>query len=298
MAEGMITSDPALNAPLGLRIKFTFGTVNIKQQEKTSQLADWGRFEGTLIYLNFASSEKHEILGSGVLVAPGIALIATHVITGELEHIINQKKSLICHTATQGGLQTWRAIKVTRVPNTDLTILGLEYASALPADRTFALVKMTTRLPRVGETLTVAGFKSDRLAFIATGTEQTYSGQIWLCSGEVKARYYEPSGRDSFLLPFPVLEFDCPSYGGMSGGPVFDSKGFLVGILASSFEDGPSYVSLLYPALGCRFEGGWPAGAFQGKMSLLEISGKTCIIDRPEVLTVHQDKMSYTPWEE
>lgn len=45
-----------------------------------------------------------------------------------------------------------------------------------------------------------------------------------------------PHGRDRVMLPWPVLEVDCPTWGGMSGGPVFDEHGHLIGLLCSSFS--------------------------------------------------------------
>jgi hypothetical protein len=55
------------------------------------------------------------------------------------------------------------------------------------------------------------------------------------------------------MLPWPTIEVDCGTKGEITGGPAFDKYRMLVGILTSSFEAeddlGPSYVSLLWPAL-------------------------------------------------
>lgn len=93
-----------------------------------------------------------------------------------------------------------------------------------------------------------------------------------------------PEGRDRVMLPGPVVIVDCASWGGMSGAPVFDEHGRLVGLLSCSFsqalETGPSAVSLVWPALAHRIVGGWPAP--EGACSLLQ--RPMCCIDRPDAI--------------
>ncbi len=101
------------------------------------------------------------------------------------------------------------------------------------------------------------------------------------------------------MLPWPSLQIDCPSWGGMSGGPVFDSEGKLLGLLSSSLDNGPSFVSLLWPALTCPFEGGWPPESFEGKRTLLNID--VCAIDNRSAVRVIKKNggtaTAYETWE-
>lgn len=52
--------------------------------------------------------------------------------------------------------------------------------------------------------------------------------------------------------------------GGMSGGPVVNDEGWLVGIVSSSFEGGPTYVTLIWDAVRVSVSGApanlWPGG--------------------------------------
>jgi hypothetical protein len=78
----------------------------------------------------------------------------------------------------------------------------------------------------------------------------------------------------------------------MSGGPVFDNRGFLVGLISRSMEteDEPSPMlgSLLWPILGHRFDGGWPIAHEQ--KSLLDLNGTVCLIERPEAVDCSIDE--------
>lgn len=59
------------------------------------------------------------------------------------------------------------------------------------------------------------------------------------------------------------------SVGGMSGGGVFDSEGYLVGIVSSSFDGGPTYITLVWDAFSLQVEGSIPSLATGGKVTLL-----------------------------
>ena len=58
------------------------------------------------------------------------------------------------------------------------------------------------------------------------------------------------------MLPYPCFEAAVTTKGGMSGGPVFSSDGYVIGVVGSSFELGESdgsevsFVSAIWPAVG------------------------------------------------
>ena len=110
------------------------------------------------------------------------------------------------------------------------------------------------------------------------------------------------------MLPSPTLEVDCPAWGGLSGGPAFDKHGRVVGVLSSSYtgpEDttGPSYISLLWPALCAEINGGWPAGVIPAHRSLRELEPRLCLIDDPSAISVERSgqdgpvRITYKRWE-
>ncbi|WP_310541587.1 hypothetical protein, partial [Phenylobacterium sp.] len=60
--------------------------------------------------------------------------------------------------------------------------------------------------------------------------------------------------------------------GGLSGGPVFNENGRVVGILSKSLGDAesgrPSYVSLIWPALIAEVDATWPPNWPDGRASV------------------------------
>lgn len=300
-AKGIITEDPSVEIPIGSALKFNPILVSHKFEHNSVWLKDWESFDGSLLSIHFASLETHSIEGSGVLVAPGIALCAKHVITPNVEKIMTSQLGTIAMALSRSGVQIWRISKITLIDNSDLAIIGLTYASNLPDGNLFNIATISTRFPMIGENLLIAGFRASDYNFNISVDDNNQrvmncSGNVLCSNGIVTNRF--PTGRDLSMLPWPTLEVECPSFGGMSGGPVFDSNGMLVGLLSSSYDEGPSYVSLLWPALAIEFEGGWPTPFFKGKNSLLNLTPGVCKIDRPDAIHKRTDGVvEYKIWE-
>lgn len=69
-----------------------------------------------------------------------------------------------------------------------------------------------------------------------------------------------PLGRDRVMYPFPCFQVNARFDHGMSGGPVFDESGKLVGIIcgslqSSDLEETISYVAAIWPALRILIQG-------------------------------------------
>ena len=303
-AEVTITEDPATSAPVGSRLFFEAQHITHRFEANAVWLKDWDSFDGLLLSINFADSTSHRIEGSGVLVAPGIALCATHVIKPNIEAIMQGVVGCVALAICKGYTLVWRIKKITFVPNSDLTILGMSLASPLPAHSKFNMAAISTRTPKPGESLLLTGFRASAYSFPVGNQNENkfmeYSGNVLACNGPVTKIY--ATARDISMLPWPTIEVDCPSFGAMSGGPVFDCFGKLVGLLSSSYDTGPSYISMVWPALVTDFEGGWPESVFVGKRSMIQIEPMLCSIDKREALTIQYDEtgryVTYRQWSE
>lgn len=301
IATGFLTSDPAvddiqiISKPVEIHHDFTINATYLK---------DWANLGGVLVSMHFSDIEKHSIDGSGVIIGPGMALTAKHVVEPHFIDLKSGKRKLFCTAITKNGLQIWQVSNVVFDKLTDISILSLKYCSALPPDNTFKRAIISTRLPKIGENLLILGFKATDYSFEYTDkNEMTCSGSVIACNGSVTERHV--NGRDKVMLPSPCLEIDCPSWSGMSGGPVFDRNGYLIGILSTSYgADPPSFASLLWPALATPFKGGWPEGNFTSMTTLLELPEDICAIDKRTAVTITRNlqknsmNIKYDIWEE
>lgn len=288
--SGVIAEDPLRALPIGSEMKFVAQPFLCRAPSGLNWVNNWDFFDGAVVALHFRDIFGQRILGSGVLVAPGLALVARHVVEPEMNRVTSGG-GFICTAIASCGLMIWRPRTVTLIPSSDLAILTLEYASTLPD--MFRCAAVTTRLPRRGEQIFVVGLQQG-----PAGAFSQITFNMMIAVGRIAARYER--GRDRVMIPWPTLEVDCPAVGGMSGGPAFDESGLLIGLLCSSLAGepnvGPAYVSLLWPALSAEVNPCW------GPVSLLDVDRRLCAIDRPEAVKSVRDDSGrltqtiYHPW--
>lgn len=289
---GQITVDPLTGKPVGAQLHISAGLFACRPVGNLNSVVNWEFFEGAIVALHFGQSGLQHILGTGVLVAPGVVMTARHVVEAQEQQLRGGEQELICSGITADGLVIWRCRGVTLLGNTDIAFLMVEAASALP--NTLRQVTLTTRMPRVGEKIVIVGIRHHADSPVEITSETNLS--MMAASGDVVARYEQR--RDSVLLPHPCFEVNCAAIGGMSGGPAFDEDGFLVGLVTSSIEGestGPTFVSLPWPAFAETINPIWPAGLYKTPTSLLKIDRRICGIHCPEAIELHNDKSSGKP---
>lgn len=213
------------------------------------------------------NGEHHYISGTAVSIASRLAITAKHVIydferkygrfkyegtTGESSFSLQAVQ--ILSNGTQGAL--WDVRKVTLCGHTDVAILFLTPKNKVAQQSDFLSPAVQLMPPAIGETLTAFGYRRSKAEVSDDKIE-------WLVDpvtshGVVKEVHGEK--RDSSMLSFPCFQIDAQYDGGMSGGPVINRTGHLIGIVCSSISpkeaggEHVSYVTLLYPVLSVRLE--------------------------------------------
>ena len=84
-----------------------------------------------------------------------------------------------------------------------------------------------------------------------------YAQQTAISKGVV--REVHPEYRDKGMLSFPCFRTDARFDPGMSGGPIFDETGNVIGVVSASSgtldsSSHTSYGSLIWPIFGCTIE--------------------------------------------
>ena len=237
--------------------------------------------------MSFNDKEKHQVLGSGVLVAPGIALCANHVIQPLADELAAGRINPTCAGITSEGMQIWKIQSIALTGNSDIAIAVMKLISGIPSHNHFFHSPITTRTPAIGEELLICGFRASEKEFQRNEKGVEIGMELWVSKGNVTETF--PEGRDSVMMPWASLAINAFSTGGMSGGPVYDKYGNLLGLLSSSIdcEDGESisYVSMIWPTLGSKFKGAWPNGIYKGEECLLDLAKrKLSVIDKPEAI--------------
>lgn len=207
------------------------------------------------------------ILGSGVMVGPGLLVTATHV----LDEFRRDGSPPVFMTFLPSGTRAWLPLDVVTLSGasefderrkvvSDMSLVSCTLNSEACAELPLMLAPMQIALPLIGERLYTIGFRHHKIE------DRTALVTPLISSGLVTAAY--PNGRGERMAS-PCFEVNMDSVGGMSGGAVLNADGYLVGILSSSFEGGPSYVTLIWEALHLRVKGAIPKLQAHETVSLL-----------------------------
>ncbi|MGA3868728.1 serine protease [Ralstonia pseudosolanacearum] len=206
------------------------------------------------------------VLGSGVMIGPGLAVVATHV----LAEFKAQNAHPVLLTFLPNGARAWlpresstltgpSAFGVDRRIVSDVSLLSCTLNSEAFEHYPLALAPLQIALPLVGERLWAFGYRHDALQDAAALVTPLVT------SGVVTAVF--PRGRGE-RMPSACVEVAMDTKGGMSGGPVVNANGDLVGIVSSSLDGGPSYVTLIWEALRIKVSSRLPSLALRGDIDL------------------------------
>lgn len=284
----VVVENPLAALPDGFLMQFHAIACNFTDEDLREVSMDWTRMRGIMLAVCFGAPAYTKVLGSAVLVAPGIALCAWHVLADRLD---KPEWLTLMSPVEDGTLQIWSVRSYTHPRGTDLVLLNVHLATAIQSPVLIRQALVTARVPAVGEMLTIIGSIAAQPEFATNGTPdgEAIRAGIFISRGPVTRRYIPR--RDQAVLPWPCLEVSVATHGGMSGGPVFDERGALVGVLCSSFDtedgSGPSYVSLLFPALVVKISGGWPSELFPNPQSLLD--NQWCSIERRDAFVISEE---------
>lgn len=291
-----VTSDPLAAMPVGASISFTtLGPMCIEGISATAQsVKNWGAFEGALLSVHIGDDSQSEGLGSAALIAPGLAVTAQHVFEGYDARAQAGEVHSFCVGHRQDGADFWRVTHVVSMDDTDIAFLYLELASAMPPDG-FHQFGVTTRSPRVGELLTIVGFRFE------TGTRNVsplLAGVLLESQGRVEEVSVDDNGG---WLPFPYVQVACGTRGGMSGGAVFDEHLRLVGVLSKGLTThdgtGPSVAAWMLAAFNTELAVPWPPGLHPQGESMVCLPAID-IERRDAIWSTGPNEFNYSVWSE
>jgi len=269
-----------------------------------SSLGNWGYFEGALLTCGLQRSQEEglRIEGSAVMIAPGLAITATHVFEEYWDDLASgQERMALQGIRSDGSMDVWRVEHITISRVDDMALLSVALMSAIHPDWYISTFPLTTRTPTEGELITIVGFreaKEERVIELCEVSSQTSVGDVYVAQGTVGTVY--PDGRDAVALPYPAFEVLCGSLGSMSGGAVLEASGKLVGIISRGWMtdamDGPTYATVINELLTRPIRLDWPPGVYDARPMLYEIDPALVHIEGREKLIWKDGHLAYKVW--
>jgi len=218
-------------------------------------------------------------LGTAFMIAPnGLMMTARHVVEAALAtktHRSRDDGTFYDHyelyvlyltgelsdnpDAVNGGFLS--VVRVWCSDNTDIGFCWLQTLLKNDEPVSYPTMRLSPGLPRVGEKILGVGYhkmNTTVAGVFCCKTVVDYSQDFAHASGSVITVHRER--RDVGMLNFPCFHTDAQFEPGMSGGPIFDERGYVCGVICSSMppiENDPRYISygsLLWIALGSSIE--------------------------------------------
>lgn len=286
-----ITADPLIALEIGAQIVFETILFDFDNGNKSPMpLIDTSFIQGVILAIGIANREGSQIIGSAIMIGPGLAVTAKHILEEWVPNLESQKNELFLIGPRGVEMDFWKVSSINYSHENDVCYLSLELRSSLPESFTLSKAPLRIKLPLIGEKLYIVGFRFEDHVLHQDGSKPnpTFSGGLYISSGHVTQVF--PYGRDSSMLPGPCVEIDCGSLGGMSGGPIFDSEGNLVAVLSTSLEDGennsPSFGSWVASTLDRAVNLSWPPGVSPQQVRLIDMDPRLLAIPDRERLTL------------
>ena len=297
--------DPLVDRPADTPIGFALvDPGSAPRRALPARVANWDYYDGAIVMVGVSDGKAFTIEGSGVMVAPGLALSATHVLADHADAIDERRLSVFCIALRRGGkADLWAVRRSLRfaADKSDIMFLGVELNSEIADDWFVGCLPITTRAPAEGELLTILGYRFERNeptpSPIVDSVPVLGRGDLYVATGEMQRLYYPQ--RDPLLAPFPAIEIHCGALGSMSGGAVLDAGGALVGIISRGWDDGgpPATAAWILHALLFDVTLPWPPGAYRPNTPILDLpEDRLTIYGRDKVRLTGPMEIEYTPW--
>ncbi len=185
-AKGKFTSDPLLGAAAGSTVRFArLDLATVSGRPEATGAEFWEMFQGAILMFGFATSNDIEVVGSAAMMAPGLAITATHVFADRVDTLLRGEIEAYCIGIRPEGLEIWHVRHLTIPPDRDISFLSLVAKSSRPPGDDYYLLGITTRLPAVGEPVRIAGFRAGTT--IAEAPPDTYAASLLIAQGAVSA---------------------------------------------------------------------------------------------------------------
>lgn len=258
------------NNPVLELLKLSWGRPEFTAVDDMGPMSSLYEAGDSLVAVAKMGDEGITIIGSGLMVAPGLLLTATHVLAE-----FDAESPPVFLTFLPEGARAWLCRETSTVSGevefaperrkvSDISLVSCTLNSEGHEQRPLMLGPMQVALPEIGDRLWAYGYRHQLI------DEGAASVTPMVSSGLVTQVY--PQGR-GLHLPSPCLEVEMDSLGGMSGGPVVNSDGYVVGIVSTSFDGGPSFITLIWEAMRFNIRSAVPPMSELVEVNLFDAKG-------------------------
>ncbi len=208
------------------------------------------------------------IVGTAVLLGPGLALSVLHVIQdfvpkNKCTDEINANVAIF--QASSGA--AWYIRRVWATSHTDAAFLGLEPKNDAAKNYKWHRFGINLHLPKPGEKIFAAGFPCSKINGVDEGLTQKgitaikVNLNLQTVSGIVQESH---GSKHEGHLDFPCFQCNAKFDPQMSGGPVLDESGYLRGLVCTGFDfadagEPVSFAAGIMPTMAIKIDRSLPS---------------------------------------
>lgn len=223
--------------------------------EGKSILEVLAQYDGALGHLEITDLDNNRKLkdfGSCFMICPGVFITAAHTVRDYVKSELGTDFEVhICLSIDRRRSRWFRAHQIFCQTDGDIALVSAELIQPSD-DRTVTIqsVRVSPRIPFVGESVLCLGFRQD------LDDREKRTVRALASPGRVVAVL--PQGRDGVMLPQPCFLVEAGSLGGMSGGPVTDVLGNVIGTVSVGAGNDMTYATLIYTSFLSTITQIWP----------------------------------------
>ncbi len=193
---------------------------------------------GHIVPLYTFSGQNSFVAGTAVIIAPGLAVTACHVMEALLNYFGNDQLKgnleLDIYLTQLNTGATWYVCNSATWVGTDITVLSLVPRNFNKEKNVIGSLQITVDPPNVNDTVVAYGYPKTELNIPRNDSEQTdLKFKVYPTLSEGLVSEIHNSKRDSVLCRFPCFEVGAEFSRGMSGGAVFNQDRELCGLVCS-----------------------------------------------------------------
>jgi hypothetical protein len=117
--KGPIVSSPYDAVPPDTLIHVVHGVFAPNDPPGVYPVHNMAHYDGAVLSVLLVGEEFGTVVGSAVMIAPGIALTAAHIFDPANSELSAGKLSATCLGYTPSGQRAWRVVRVMKIDNTD-----------------------------------------------------------------------------------------------------------------------------------------------------------------------------------
>src|SRR4051812_25548643 len=114
MLRAVVAEDPLAKLPIGSALRVEHSRVpESNASDVAYDVRNWGFFDGAVAAIMLRDREGLTVVGSGVVIAPGLVVTAAHVLDDRHDDLQAGSASVLLFAPREDGMDLWRLRSIT-----------------------------------------------------------------------------------------------------------------------------------------------------------------------------------------